>query len=178
MITYGSYLKKDNNVVAAGATIAFLDTVFALMAGMVIFTIVFRFGMKPSAGPGLLFVTLPQLFAQMPFGRFLAVIFFVLVVFAALTSAISLLEVVVAYFVDEWGVHRVAATLTSGIVITLLGLLSAISTLKVPFWKGGEAGWLDFFDQITSNYMLPIGGILISLFASVIVKKTRGETSV
>ena len=170
MITYGSYLREKDNVVSAGAAIAFFDTLIALLAGLVIFPIVFRFGHEPAAGVGLVFKILPNLFSQMPFGRFFAIAFFLLLAFAALTSAISLLEVVVAYLVDEFMWKRKLATFFSGGLITLLGLLSAVSTLKVPFT---QMGWLDFLDHLTTNYMLPIGGILICLFAGYRVKKNE-----
>lgn len=168
MITYGSYLQRKDNVVSAGVTIALIDTAVAILAGLVIFPVVFRFGQEPAQSVGLVFKTLPNLFVQMPGGRFFALAFFLLLGFAALTSAISLLEVVVAYLVDEYKWTRKVATLSSGGLITVLGILSAVSILNVPFFK---MTWLDFFDKLTTNYMLPIGGICISLFAAFIVKQ-------
>jgi NSS family neurotransmitter:Na+ symporter len=168
MITYGSYLRRKDNVVGAGATISLIDTSVALLAGMMIFPIVFRFGQEPTGGPSLVFKALPFLFAQMPMGRFFAFAFFLLLIFAALTSAISLLEVVVAFLVDEFNWKRNVATLSSGGAIMVLGILSALSFLKVPLFN---MPFLDFFDMLAVNYLLPIGGICISLFAAFVVKR-------
>jgi NSS family neurotransmitter:Na+ symporter len=125
MITYGSYLDRDTNVVRDGAAVAVLDTVVALLAGLVIFAVVFAHGLEPGAGPGLVFVTLPDLFATMPGGQAVAIAFFFLLIFAAWSSAISLLEVVVAFAVDEWGMSRPKASLALGALIWLVGIACA-----------------------------------------------------
>jgi NSS family neurotransmitter:Na+ symporter len=168
MITYGSYLKKDVNIAKSALIISLLDTVIALLAGIAIFSIVFEYGGKATAGPGLIFETLPVLFKEM--GQFISVPFFLLLTFAALTSAISLLEVVVAYFIDEKKWSRVKASLLIGGSIYLIGLLSAIDKLKIPF-MGKEQSFFDIFDFITTNYMLPIAGLLTSLFVAWIIKE-------
>ncbi|MBU0983182.1 MAG: sodium-dependent transporter [candidate division Zixibacteria bacterium] len=167
MITYGSYMNRDSHIVRDAITISLLDTVIALLAGIVIFSLVFSYGLEPNVGPGLIFHTLPVLFAET--GPWVSVPFFVLLTFAALSSTISLLEVVVSYFVDERGWNRKAATLVMGAVIYVLGLLSAIAVLKVPF-RGSEQGFLDILDYISTNYMLPIGGLLTCLFSAWIIK--------
>jgi NSS family neurotransmitter:Na+ symporter len=125
--------------------------------------------MDPAAGPGLIFQTLPVLFAQT--GPWVSVPFFILLTFAALTSGISLLEVVVAYFIDERGWSRQKATLLMGGLIWVLGLLSAIAAITVPF-RGREQGFFDIFDFISTNYMLPIGGLMTCLFAAYVMKKS------
>lgn len=165
MITYGSYLKKETNILSAGITIAILDTVIALVAGVAIFSIVFTFGLSPEGGPSLIFKTLPFLFGKIPGGQIIAIFFFLLLVFAALTSALSLLEVVVSYFIDERSWSRRKATLVFGGFIYLLGVLSAIPSLKIF----GET-FLDFFDNITTKYFLPIGGLLTILVFAYSVK--------
>ncbi len=173
MITYGSYMKRENSILKDAITVSFLDTIIALIAGVAIYSMVFNYGLEPAAGPGLIFQTLPVLFAET--GPLVSVTFFVLLSFAALTSAISLLEVVVSYFVDERKWSRVKATLSLGFLIYLTGLLSAIASLVIPF-RGKEQGFLDIFDFITTNYMLPIGGLLTCLFiAWVMPDKDRAE---
>lgn len=161
MITYGSYLGKKINLPRAALVVVIMDTVIALLAGIAIFSLVFEYKMEAAAGPGLIFETLPVLFAQT--GQFISVPFFLLLTFAALTSGISLLEVVVSYFIDEKGWSRIKATLIMGISILFIGLLPAIDKIKIMF-KGKEQSFFDIFDFISTNYMLPLGGLIISLF--------------
>ncbi|RMF21523.1 MAG: sodium-dependent transporter [Deltaproteobacteria bacterium] len=154
MITYGSYLEPDKRIARSAFLIAGMDTLLAVLAGLVIFPLVFSFGLEPGAGPGLIFITLPKAFLMMPASSVFASVFFVLVVFAALTSAISLLEVVVSFAVDEYGVGRGPASWAAGIAIFLLGVPSAVFS-----------GFLDRVDGLASNWMLPVGGLFIALFA-------------
>ncbi len=161
MITYGSYIGKKINLPRAALTVVIMDTIIALLAGIAIFSLVFQYNMEPKAGPGLIFETLPVLFAQT--GQLISIPFFLLLTFAALTSGISLLEVVVSYFIDEKGWTRIKATLIMGISILVIGLLPAIDSLRVTF-KGKEQSFFDIFDFISANYMLPFGGLIISLF--------------
>ncbi len=152
--------------------IAFLDTFVAIVAGLAIFPIVFSVGLKPGAGPGLIFKTLPQVFATIPFGSVLAVIFFILMAFAALSSAISLLEVLAAYMIDEKKMNRKAATAIMTVAVYLAGIPSALSysTLgKVKLLPGKEI--LDSLDYIASNYMLPLGGLLIAIYVGFVLDK-------
>lgn len=153
MITYGSYLSRKSKLVECAFYIAMGDTLVAILAGFVVFPLVFSFGLEPSAGPGLIFQTLPIAFAKLPAGYWVALAFFVLLSFAALTSSISLLEVACAYFVDEQGWSRKQASWTLGIVIFLLGIPSALS---------GE--FLGFMDGLATNYLLPIGALMIAVF--------------
>lgn len=154
MITYGSYLESHESLPRSVAMISVLDTGVAILAGLVIFPLVFTFGLEPSAGPGLVFITLPKAFAMMPASSFLAATFFLLLIFAALTSAISLLEVVVAFLVDEFGVARGTAAFSSGTLIFVLGIPSAV----IP-------GFLDRVDALATYWMLPIGGLFIAAFS-------------
>lgn len=162
MITYGSYLKKGSvSYLKTSIQIAAIDTVIATMAGLIIFPIVFSNGFEPGAGPSLIFETLPVLFAKMTGGHATAILFFLLVIFAALTSAISLLEVCVSSCVDEFNWSRTKSTVVFGIIVWLLGILSAVSSLNV-----GGRGFLDIFDALTSHYLMPIGGLAtIIIFA-------------
>lgn len=172
MITYGSYLSKDISISQSSIQIAVIDTVIALMAGLTIFPIVFTNNLEPSAGPSLIFQTLPVLFSKMPGGYIISIAFFSLIIFAAITSAISLLEVVVSFAVDERGVSRKISTIFFGVVIWLVGLLSAISSFKTP---GGQP-YLDFLDGIVTKYLMPIGGLLtIIIFGWAISKAQKNE---
>lgn len=159
MITYGSYLNDDRSVVRDGVVVAVLDTVVALLAGLVIFAVVFAHGLEAGAGPGLVFKTLPKLFVAMPFGTPVAIAFFVLLIFAAWSSAISLLEVVVAFAVDSAGIGRGRSTWVLGGAIWLLGVACAS---KAPLF--------DDLDNLTTRYMLPIGGLIIAILAGWILR--------
>jgi NSS family neurotransmitter:Na+ symporter len=155
-------MERGARLVRDAIAISVLDTFIALMAGVAIFSLVFHFGMEPQQSVGLIFKTLPVLFAEL--GPWISVPFFVLLTFAALTSGISLLEVVVSYFVDERGWSRTAAALVMGGLIYAVGLLCATASLEVPFMEG--KGYFGFFDDLTTNYMLPIGGLLTCLFTA------------
>lgn len=163
MITYGSYLSKKEFLPSAAVTVAAIDTSVAFLAGFAIFPAVFAFGIEPGAGPGLTFVTLPNVFAQMPGGMFFSFLFFLLLFFAALTSSVSLLEVCVAYFKDELGWTREKASWLLGAIITVLGVPSALS-LGGKFPKIAGKDFLDAMDFISSNVLLPLGGIFIAVF--------------
>jgi len=153
MITYGSYLRRNTNLVTSSCYIAIGDTLVAILAGLVIFPLVFTFGLEPGGGPGLIFQTLPIAFSQLPAGVIVGSAFFFLLTFAALTSAISLLEVVVAYFIDEQGWGRPATAWLMGGIIFLCGVPSAIWTQS-----------FNFMDKLATNYLLPTGSFLIALF--------------
>jgi NSS family neurotransmitter:Na+ symporter len=182
MITYGSYLGDRESIPASGVMVALLDTGIALLASIAIFTIVFQYDLDPTAaGPGLVFQVLPLAFSKMPAGRFIGTAFFLLLAFAALTSAISLLEVVVAHFIDDRKWARRAATVIMGTVIWGLGLFSAfsynlLSHVTLLEDKEGKAmPILDSIDLIATNYMLPIGGFFIALFAGWFIKREDRE---
>jgi len=174
MLTYGSYLDKETNISSSALEIVILNTIYALMAGLMIFPIVFTYDVDPQVGPGLFFITLPEVFARMPAGQIVAIFFFLLVAFAAITSAISLLEVVVSFFIDELNWSRKKADFTMGTVIFLLGVPSALSWSKLKgFTIFGNRDFFDSLDFLATNYMLPIGGFFIAIFAGWIL--THGE---
>jgi len=178
MITYGSYLSPQINLPRSAAWVTFCDLIVALLAGLVVLPAVFAFSFDPQAGPGLVFITLPAVFAQMPFGVVFAVLFFVLLVIAALTSSVSLLEVLVAYAGDQWGWPRKSATVILSVIVFLLGIPSSLS---LGIWSGYKIfgkGIFDFLDYLSSNLMLPLGGIAISLFVGwVIMPKAMSEAT-
>ena len=170
MLTYGSYLRRNDDIVSASVTISVLDTVIALTACMVLFPIIFTFGLEPSQGPGLVFVSMPIALSQMTGGTFFSFAFFALLVFAALTSAISLLEVTVSYLIDEKGWQRHRATLIGGGVIAVIGIPSALSGGTWLFGEGFASvcgrNWFDTFDYLATNWILPLGGLGIALFTA------------
>ena len=127
LITYGSYIDKKNNLVNTVINVTVADTVIAIFAGIAIFPAVFAFGIEPSQGPGLIFVTLPNVFHLMPGGFIFAILFFVLLTVAAITSSISILEVVVAYFKEEFKMKRTASTILATVLISILGILCSLS---------------------------------------------------
>ena len=166
MITYGSYLKKDSNIPTDSYWISGADTLIAFLAGLMIFPAVFAFGLEPGAGPGLTFITVPAVFASMgAIGHFFGILFFILLTVAAITSAISLLEVVCAYFIDEKKWNRKKAAWIMGIIIFLLGVPSSLGQ---GVWSGykfiGGRDFLDSLDFIASNILLPLGGFLLCIF--------------
>jgi len=165
MITYGSYLPDKENIPQSATIIPLLDTGVALLAGLATLPAVFAFGFEPAGGPGLMFVTLPAVFASMPMGTMFSILFFVLVLFAALSSSISLLEVCVSYVVDEFGMNRKKSTVLLGFITFLIGIPSALSfgiwsDKTILFGKN----FFDLFDFATSNVMLPLGGLLLCIF--------------
>lgn len=173
LITYGSYIQKHENLTDVASEVAFFDTLVAIMAGVAIFPAVFAFGLKPEAGPGLVFLTLPGIFEQMPGGYFFAVIFFLLLVVAALTSTISLLEVTVAFMTEEFKMSRKAATITASLVVALLGIPATLSfgILKDLHLFGRTI--FDFLDNLTANILLPLGGFFIVIFVGWVLNKNH-----
>jgi NSS family neurotransmitter:Na+ symporter len=164
MITYGSYLSQKENLAYSAFLVALLDTFIALVAGLMIFPAVFAMGLEPAAGPGLVFHVLPAVFSKMPFGNIVSIAFFTLLAIAALTSGISLLEVVVAYFIDEKGWSRKKAVYIVSSVIFVLGIPSALSFGIWGDFKLLNLNFFDLVDQVASNYLLPIGGFFICIF--------------
>lgn len=166
MLTYGSYMSKKDNAVTSSFQIVLLDTSIALVAGVAIFTAVFAIGLNPSEGVGLIFHTLPIVFSKMTGGYLFSVLFFILLFIAALTSAISLLEVVASYFIDEKKWNRKKAVFILGSIAFLLGIPSALSFNWLADFKIFGMNLFDFAFYITFNIMLPLGGFLISIFVA------------
>ena len=170
MITYGSYLPKRENLLVSGGYVALFDTTIALLAGLMIFPALFAMGMQPeSGGPALIFVVLPEVFAEMPLGSFISAVFFVLLSIAALTSMVSLLEVVVSYFVDETSWSRAKSVWIVGGFTFAVGLPSALSQggstlLSEQISLFGQTGFLSIMDYIWGNISLALGALLISIF--------------
>ncbi len=164
MLTYGSYMSKKDNVPTSSFEIVVLDTLIAIIAGIAIFTAVFSTGQSAAAGPGLIFHTLPVVFTKMTGGYFFSIIFFILLAIAALTSTISLLEVVTAYFVDEKNWPRHKAVLVLGFVTFLIGVPSALSFNLLSDFHLFGMNFFDLANYFSSNILLPFGGLMISIF--------------
>ena len=171
IMVYGSYLPENTSITRTSIIIALADTMVALMAGMATFPIVFAYGLEPGSGPGLIFQTLPIAFGNMPGGVFFGTLFFVLLVFAAWTSAISLIEPAVAWLVENHGMSRVMAAVWAGLVTWLVGLGTVFS---FNLWSENKLFGLTFFDLLdfaTANIILPLGGLFIALFAAWVLSR-------
>ncbi len=169
MVTYGSYLSKRDNIITSGVYVAIFDTLIALLAGLMIFPALFAFGEKPGVGPTLVFKVLPEMFQQIPAGNLVGAAFFLLLSIAALTSTISLLEVPVAYLVDEKRWKRKYTVWVVGGIIFILALPSALSqgavgALSEISFLGGQS-FLGFMDYLWGNISLALGALLLSIFA-------------
>lgn len=162
MLTYGSYLSQDSNLINGCAWITFLATAASILGGLMIMPAVFAFHLDPSAGPGLTFMTMPVVFAQLPFGQLFAFAFYLCLAVAAITSSVSLLELVVAFLVDELKMRRMTASLVSCIAMLAVGSLCTLSFGPLADVKPlFERNFFDLFDYFTSNLSLPIGGLVI-----------------
>ncbi len=166
IMAYGAYMPSNVNVAKTAVIVSILDTLVALVAGLIIFSIVFANGLEPSAGPGLLFQTLPLAFSQMPGGDLFGTLFFILVAFAAWSSSISLAEPVVAWAVESRGMTRTHAATLVGVTAWVIGIGSILS---FNHWSDVTFMGKTFFDTLdflTANIMLPLGGLLIAVFAA------------
>jgi NSS family neurotransmitter:Na+ symporter len=175
IMIYGSYLNSRAAIGQTVIIVAGMDTLVALLAGLAIFPIVLANGLEPGSGPGLIFQTLPIAFGQMPGGALFGTMFFLLLVFAAWTSAISLLEPMVAWLVENRGFGRPRAAALAGMVVWLLGIACLLS---LNIWSGFTIfgmGFLDLFDYVTANVLLPLGGVLIAVFAGWIMRRASTE---
>lgn len=171
MLTYSSYLKPDERLTSSAAIIIVLDTVFAIISGLIIFPALFAFGLDPAEGAGLVFIVLPNIFEALGgIGTIVGLVFFILFSLAALSSAISLLEVSVSYFMRRLNMSRKAVTLIVGLVISLLGVLSSLSQGAMEITIMGDS-FLDFIDGFTGNILLPLSALISVLFVTWTWKK-------
>ena len=166
MMTYGSYLDDKTNVLRSCSWIAFLSVIASIMGGLMIMPSVFAFGLDPTAGPGLTFITMPAVFAQMPMGQLFAVMFYLCLAVAAITSSVSMIEILVSYLVDEQKMSRPKAAVLSTIALAVVGILPCLSfglLSDVKMFNGRT--FFDVFDFFTSNLSLPLGGLVILYLA-------------
>lgn len=171
MITYGSYFTNDNNLIATSAKVALSDTLVSLLAGIAIFPVVFTFGLEPGSGPGLLFKTIPLVFSKIPFGNILLIVFFLLTSIAATTAMLSLAEVPVAFMTEEWKINRKKAVLLTTSTMLIIGALTVHPSSTFGNVMVAGKSFFDLFDYISSNILLPIGGLLIAIFVGYIAVK-------
>ena len=164
MITYGSYWRDDQNIPSVTARVMFSDLSVSILAGMAVFPAVFAFGYEPAAGVSLLFQTIPSVFASMPLGGVFMVIFFVLTAVAATGAMISLYEVPVAYLVEQMKMSRAKATILVGVALAMIGSLAALSNSTLAGVQVLGKTFFDLFDYVSSNILLPVGGLFISIF--------------
>jgi len=171
IMAYGAYMPANQNIGKTAVSVAALDTGVALLAGIAIFPIVFANGLAPSEGPGLVFVTLPIAFSAMPLGILFGTLFFVLLSIAALSSSISLIEPGVAWLIESLKIKRVTATILLGFTAWFIGLFSALSFNLLSEFTIFGRNFFDATDFLTSQIMLPLGGIFIAIFVGWIMKK-------
>ena len=182
LITFGSYMKKDSSIEDSTRNVEVFDTAIAIMAGLMIIPAVFAFsGGDPDtlqAGPALMFITIPKVFANMGFGTVVGILFFLLVLFEAVTSSIALTESAVSTFEDEIGWSRRKSTAVIGIIMIALGTLSCLGYGPLAFVKIIGMQFLDFFDFLTNSVMMPIAAMMTSIFVSKVVGIDRIEEEI
>lgn len=166
LITYGSYIQKSDNLGSTAFSVAMADTLISILAGLAIFPAVFAFNIEPGYGEGLVFVTLPNIFEQMPGGSIFSFMFFVLLGVAALTSTISVLEVIVAFFVEELKMKRKSATWLATFSVSILGILCVLSTSSLANFKILGYTIFQLLENTTANILLPMGGLFIVIFVA------------
>ncbi|MFE5428282.1 MULTISPECIES: sodium-dependent transporter [Bacillaceae] len=171
MVTYASYLSKKEDITKSAFSVVGLNIFISLLAGLVIFPAVFALGFSPSSGPGLVFVVLPAVFNEMALGGIFMFIFFILLLFATLTTAFSILEIVVAAMIKGDAAKRKKASWIAGITVFLIGIPSALSFGVLSDLKIFNLSIFDFADYLTSNIALPVGALFISLFIGYQMKR-------
>lgn len=172
ILTYASYVDKKENPLFQSIATAISDLTFALIAGLAIMPAVFAFGINPQSGPGLVFETLPYVFSQMPAGGIIAIVFFVALLVAAITSSMSMLEVAVAYLVEEKGFTRIRAGVLLFVICWAVGVLCSLSFGPLSDFKIADMTIFDFFDNLSSNILMTLGSLLTVLFVGWRLKKT------
>jgi len=180
IMMYGSYLSENTSIAKTIFAVAGLDTLVALLAGMAIFPLVFAYDLPPGAGPGLIFSTLPIAFGAMPGGAFFGTLFFVLLVFAAWTSSISLIEPAVAWLVENHGLTRIRASVAAGVATWLMGVVTVLSFNGWEQYKFLGKTAFEVLDFLTANVMLPLGGLAIAVFSAWIMSRqvVRNEMAI
>ncbi len=177
IMTYGSYVPKSVSLTRSALIIAGADTLVALLAGLMIFPLVFANNLDPGSGPGLIFRTLPTAFAEMPGGAVFGAVFFILLAFAAVTSIIAIIEPIVAFAEDRWGMRRRVGCVVFGFLAWAIGLATVLSFNAWSGWfpLGGIGTFADMnifalIDYFTANLLMPLGGILMAVFVGWLVK--------
>ena len=170
LLTYGSYIKEDKSIMKSTYTIIFSDTLFALLAGIMIFPAIFSFGLEPSSGAGLVFITIPQIFAQIPYGNIVSAAFFILLLAAAITSGISIIEVPIACMVERWKMSRKKACNILFWIIALISIPATLSFGILADFKIINKTIFDFLDFITSSVLMPFNAFFLCIVAGWFLK--------
>ena len=171
LITYSSYFKDDSNLMKDAVTISMLDSLVAILAGIVIFPAVFSFGLEPNAGPKLIFEILPTIFQQLPGGTIWAVLFFVQLFFASITSTISLSEIPITFMIDEYNISRIKAIIITAVLMTIVAVLSALSFSTLSDVKLLGRNIFDFLDFVGPNFFMLLGGLVTAIYVGWFLNK-------
>jgi NSS family neurotransmitter:Na+ symporter len=178
IMTYAASLEKGANLVKSAFWVVFLDTLIAIVAGLMLFTFLYQYGSGPAKGPGLVFISLPAAFYEMGIiGNIFAVLFFIALAFAGLTSSVSLVEPMVQYFIDRFGWSRLKASLSMGLFFWFFGIFAILSNIdgakEMLTW--GSKNFFDWVDYVTAAIMLPLGGLIMAVFVGYIVPQSEVE---
>jgi len=179
IMTYSASMEKGSNLVHNAFWVVFLDTAIAIVAGLMLFTFLYQYGSGPAKGPGLVFISLPAAFYEMGIiGNIFAVLFFIALAFAGLTSSVSLVEPMVQYFIDRFSWSRLKASILMGLFFWSIGIIALLSNIdgyrEMLTW-GGKS-FFDWVDYVTAAIMLPIGGLIMAIFVGFVIEKERVES--
>lgn len=179
IMTYSASMEKDSNLVKNAFWVVFLDTSIAIVAGLMLFTFLYQYGSGPAKGPGLVFISLPAAFYEMGIiGNFFAVLFFLALAFAGLTSSVSLVEPMVQYFIDRFKWSRLKASVLMGLFFYLIGIIALLSNIdsykEMLTW--GDKNFFDWVDYVTAAIMLPLGGFIMAIFVGFVIEKQKVES--
>jgi len=178
IMTYSASMEKNASLVKSAFWVVFLDTTIAIVAGLMLFTFLYQYGSGPAKGPGLVFISLPAAFYEMGIvGNIFAVLFFIALAFAGLTSSVSLVEPMVQYFIDRFSWSRLKASISMGLFFYLIGIIALLSNIdgykEALTW--GDKTFFDWVDHVTAAIMLPLGGLVMAIFVGFVIEKSRVE---
>lgn len=179
IMTYAASLEKGSNLVKNAFWVVFLDTTIAVVAGLMLFTFLYQYGSGPAKGPGLVFISLPAAFYEMGIvGNIFAVLFFIALAFAGLTSSVSLVEPMVQYFIDRFSWSRLKASVSMGLFFWFFGIFAILSNIDgaKEYLTWGSKSFFDWVDFVTAAIMLPLGGLIMAVFVGFIVPKSKIES--
>jgi len=180
IMTYAASLEKNANIVKSAFWVAFLDTTIAIVAGLMLFTFLYQYGSGPAKGPGLVFISLPAAFYEMGIvGNIFAVLFFIALAFAGLTSSVSLVEPMVQYFIDRFGWSRLKATVSMGTFFWFFGIFAILSNIDgaKEYLTWGSKNFFDWVDYVTAAIMLPLSGFLMAVFVGFVIPRSEVEAT-
>jgi len=179
IMTYSASLEKDSNLVKNAFWVVFLDTTIAIVAGLMLFTFLYQYGSGPAKGPGLVFISLPAAFYEMGvLGNIFAILFFIALAFAGLTSSVSLVEPMVQYFIDRFKWSRLKASFSMGLFFWFFGIFAIASNIDgyAEYLTWGGKNFFDWVDYFTAAIMLPLGGLIMAIFVGFIIPKSQVES--